>query len=138
MQLFCVFFHFFFLKIASLSCPFSLPHSGFGAEREQLDEGAEEGVQPALVGHALLNHFLLTWVLSRLLNGVGLEKRIISVSKENRNEKINKNKVKCSDSNQVVRSKCHITTINLCKKKQCVEKGCKKMQRVKRQCRTLR
>lgn len=82
-QLFCVFFHYFsfFLKIVSLSCP-SPPHSGFGAEREQLDEGAEEGVQPALVGHALLNHFLLTWVLSCLLDGVGLEKRIISVSKK--------------------------------------------------------
>lgn len=48
--------------------------SGFGAEREQLDEGAEEGVQPALVGHALLHHFLLARVLSCLLNGVGLEK----------------------------------------------------------------
>lgn len=64
---------FFFLKIESLSCPSPPPHSGFGAEREQLDEGAEEGVQPALVGHALLNHFLLTWVLCCLLNGVGLE-----------------------------------------------------------------
>lgn len=49
--------------------------SGFGAEREQLDEGAEEGVQPALVGHALLHHFLLARVLSCLFNGVGLEKR---------------------------------------------------------------
>lgn len=46
--------------------------SGFGAEREQLDEGAEECVQPALVGHALLHHFLLAGVLGRLLNGVGL------------------------------------------------------------------
>lgn len=46
--------------------------SGFGAEREQLDEGAEEGVQPALVGHALLHHFLLARVLRCLLNGVGL------------------------------------------------------------------
>lgn len=51
-----------------------LASSGFGAEREQLNEGAEEGVQPALVGHALLHHFLLTWVLSCLLNGVGLGK----------------------------------------------------------------
>lgn len=49
--------------------------SGFGAEREQLDEGAEEGVQPALVGHALLHHLLLTRVLSCLFDGVGLEKR---------------------------------------------------------------
>lgn len=51
------------------------PHeanSGFGAECEQLDEGAEEGVQPALVGHALLHHFLLARILGRLLNGVGL------------------------------------------------------------------
>lgn len=80
------FFFFFFLKIASFSCPFPPPHSGFGAKREQLNKGAEEGVQPALVGHALLNHFLLTRVLSCLLNGVGLEKRTISVSKENRNE----------------------------------------------------
>lgn len=74
-------FFLFFPKIVSLSCP-SPPHSGFGAEREQLDEGAEEGVQPALVGHALLNHFLLTWVLSCLLDGVGLEKRMISVNKK--------------------------------------------------------
>lgn len=46
--------------------------SGFGAECEQLDEGAEEGVQPALVGHALLHHFLLARVLSCLFDGVGL------------------------------------------------------------------
>lgn len=46
--------------------------SGFGAEREQLNEGAEEAVQPVLVGHALLHHFLLARVLSCLLNGVGL------------------------------------------------------------------
>lgn len=46
--------------------------SGFGAECEQLDEGAEEGVQPALVGHALLHHFLLARVFSCLFNGVGL------------------------------------------------------------------
>lgn len=48
--------------------------SGFGAECEQLDEGAKESVQPALVGHALLHHFLLARVLSCLFNGVGLEK----------------------------------------------------------------
>lgn len=75
-QLFCVFFHVFFENLpallSSLCC--LVASSGFGAEREQLDEGAEEGVQPALVGHALLHHFLLTWVLSCLLNGVGLGK----------------------------------------------------------------
>lgn len=50
----------------------SLVDSDFGAEREQLDPGAEEGVQPALVGHALLHHFLLPRVLSSLLDGVCL------------------------------------------------------------------
>lgn len=49
-------------------------HSSFGAECEQLDEGAKEGVQPTLVGHALLHHFLLARILSCLFNGVGLEK----------------------------------------------------------------
>lgn len=46
--------------------------SGFGTECEQLNEGAEEGIQPALVGHALLHHFLLAGVFSCLFNGVGL------------------------------------------------------------------
>lgn len=69
-------FFFFFLNLPALlpSLCRLVASSGFGAEREQLDEGAEEGVQPALVGHALLHHFLLTWVLSCLLNGVGLGK----------------------------------------------------------------
>lgn len=67
------FFFFFFNPIALILYvpPFAVA-SGFGAEREQLDEGAKKGVQPALVGHALLHHFLLTWVLSCLLNSVGL------------------------------------------------------------------
>lgn len=75
-QLFCVFFHVFFENLPALLSSLCrlVASSGFGAEREQLDEGAEEGVQPALVGHALLHHFLLTWVLSCLLNGVGLGK----------------------------------------------------------------
>lgn len=69
-------FFFFFLNLLAVihSLPLFTVVSGFGAEREQLDEGAEEGVQPALVGHALLHHFLLTRVLSCLFNGVGLEK----------------------------------------------------------------
>lgn len=67
------FFLFVFLKSSHfLSLSLYVVESGFGAEREQLDEGAEEGVQPALVGHALLHHFLLARVLSSLLNGVGL------------------------------------------------------------------
>lgn len=49
-----------------------MAESGFGAERKQLYEGAEEVVQPVLVCHALLHHFLLARVLSCLLNGVGL------------------------------------------------------------------
>lgn len=64
-----VFFNFLFLNLHSLLFAVT---SGFGAEREQLNEGAEEGVQPALVGHALLHHFLLTRVFSCLFNGVGL------------------------------------------------------------------
>lgn len=65
--MFCIFFFNFILSLFLQSVL-----SGFGAEREQLDEGAEEGVQPALVGHALLYHLLLTRVLSCLFDGVGL------------------------------------------------------------------
>lgn len=63
------FLYFLFVNLHSLLFAVT---SGFGAEREQLNEGAEEGVQPALVGHALLHHFLLTGVFSCLFNGVGL------------------------------------------------------------------
>lgn len=67
---FCVLLCFvFFFHLHSLLFAVT---SGFGAEREQLDEGAKEGVQPALVGHALLHYFLLTGVFSCLFNGVGL------------------------------------------------------------------
>lgn len=65
------FFCFFFSSLALINSVYAVS-SGFGAECEQLDEGAEEGVQPTLVGHALLHHFLLAWILSCLLNGVGL------------------------------------------------------------------
>lgn len=66
---------FFFISPPPDSNSFS-SISGFGAEREQLDEGAEERVQPTLVGHALLHHFLLARVLGRLLDRVGLRKGV--------------------------------------------------------------
>lgn len=46
--------------------------SGVGAQSEQLYKGVEEGLQPALVGHTLLNYLLLARVLGRLLNTVRL------------------------------------------------------------------
>ena len=70
MFLYIVFFFFFFSP--NLHFLLSAVTSGFGAECEQLNEGAEEGVQPALVGHALLHHFLLAGVFSCLFNSVGL------------------------------------------------------------------
>lgn len=65
----CFLYFFFFFNLHFLLFAVT---SGFGAECEQLNEGAEEGVQPALVGHALLHHFLLARVFSCLFNGVGL------------------------------------------------------------------
>lgn len=60
------------LSLFFLSSIPSVCRSGLGAECEQLDEGVEEGVQPALVGHTLLHHLLLPRVLSCLLYSVGL------------------------------------------------------------------
>lgn len=56
------------------------PSSGFGAEGQQVDEGVEEGLQPALVGHTLLHHLLLTRVFRCLLYTV----RLGGIEKENR------------------------------------------------------
>lgn len=43
------------------------------AKGQQFDEGIEEGLQPALVGHTLLNHFLLAGIVCCLLDTVRLK-----------------------------------------------------------------
>lgn len=61
-----------FLNAAGVRLMPGAPPSRFGTEAQQLHEGVEEALQPALVGHALLHHLLLAGVLSCLLNAVRL------------------------------------------------------------------
>lgn len=49
--------------------------SGLGTMAEQFHEGVKKAFQPALVGHALLHHLLLTRVLSCLLDVIRLFRR---------------------------------------------------------------